>query len=124
MERIRNAAISACVSSRSSRDILVDEVGKGAWSTAAGYLAQVSTSPASSVVDFEAWPKAGAEWNRAVATLASVVAADRWDIRCPSTTLALAYVARRRLAGYVMLTLQVWGTRRRASCWFAKQAAV
>ena len=92
----------AVVGDGSSRDTLLAEVGNGVWSTADGHLGQLSTSSASSVVDFEAWPKAGAERDRAAAALASVVAADRWDVRCLSTTLALAYVARGRMAGCVM----------------------
>ncbi len=92
----------AVVGDGSSGDILVAEAGQGAWSLGPGDPARLSTSRLSLTVDFDAWPKAGAERDRAAAQLAAAVGADRWDVRCLSTTLTLAYVARGRLAGCVM----------------------
>lgn len=92
----------AVVGDGSSGDILVAEAGNSCWSAGSGSLSRLWTSQRSLTVDFGAWPKAGAGRDRAAAQLAAAVGADRWDVRCLGTTLALAHVARGRLAGCVM----------------------
>ncbi len=85
----------------SNGDVLVAELGKGAWRVRGGDAEPLSTSRSSMVVDFGAWPAAGPARDAAAHTVAAAIRADRWDIRSFATTLGLAYVAAGRLAGYV-----------------------
>ena len=80
----------------------VAELGKGAWTLTDGGQIRLSASADSRILDFEAWPTAGPERDRAANVVAAAIAADQWDIRCFSSTLALALVAQGRIAGCVL----------------------
>jgi fructose-1,6-bisphosphatase/inositol monophosphatase family enzyme len=54
------------------------------------------------MVDFEAWPKSGPERAKAARDVAEAIRLDRWDVRCLSTTLSLAYVATGQVASCVL----------------------
>lgn len=86
----------------SNGDVLVAEVGRGAWRVREGESTPLATSAASLIVDFEAWPKVGPERDRAAHVVADAVALDRWDVRCFSTTLAVAHVATGQTTGCVL----------------------
>ncbi|MGH8979503.1 MAG: inositol monophosphatase family protein [Acidimicrobiales bacterium] len=85
-------------------DVLVAELGRGAWRVRDDATAPVllATSPSSLVVDFGAWPKAGSERDRAARQVAAIARADRWDVRSFATTLSLAWVAGGRIAACVL----------------------
>src|SRR5487761_2272550 len=80
------------------------ELGKGAWTLTDGVQIQLSASADSRIVDFEAWPVAGPERDRAATVVAAAIAADQWDIRCLSSTLALVLVAQGRIAACMLFS--------------------
>jgi len=92
----------AVVGDGSGGDVLVAERGKGAWRLRGDATEPLSTSRASMVVDFGAFPAAGPARAVAAESVAAAIRADRWDIRSFATTLGLAYLAAGMLAGYVL----------------------
>lgn len=93
---------ASAVGDGSTGDILVAEVGGGAWVLHGLDRRRLETSDESQTIDFEAWPRPGGERDRAAQSMAKAISSDRWDIRCFSSTLSLAYVAAGRLAGCVL----------------------
>jgi myo-inositol-1(or 4)-monophosphatase len=83
-------------------DIHVAELGNGAWTLSEGARTRIKVSADSRIVDFEGWPSFGPERDRAAEVVATAIAADHWDIRFFSTTLALALVAQGGIAGCVL----------------------
>lgn len=83
-------------------EVLIAEAGRGAWRVQEDRTTPLATSDSSSIVDFEAWPKAGPDRDRAAHQFATAIAADCWEVRCFSTTLSLALVATGQVAGCVM----------------------
>ena len=96
---------ASVVGDGSTGDVLVAEVGKGAWRLSDNDRAALTTSDSSLIVDFEAWPKSGPERVQAARAMADAIARNRWDIRCFSTTLSLAKVATGQIAVCVLLLL-------------------
>jgi myo-inositol-1(or 4)-monophosphatase len=92
----------AVVGDGSTGDILVAEFGNGAWRLGQGQPTALSTTPSSLILDFGANPKAGPDRDRAALAMAEAIRRDRWDVRCLSTTLSLAYVAAGKIAGCVL----------------------
>jgi len=93
----------AVVGDGSTGDVLVAELGRGVWRVRGGEAAApLSASTSSLVVDVGAWPAAGSGRKEAAGQFADAVAADRWDLRCFSTTLSLALVASGQIAGCVL----------------------
>ncbi|MGH8988297.1 MAG: inositol monophosphatase family protein [Acidimicrobiales bacterium] len=84
-------------------DVVVAERGNRAWRVDEAGLGPLSTSSSSLIVDFGAWPRSGPARERGARVLAAAIRADRWDVRCLSTTLALVYVAAGQIAGCVLL---------------------
>ncbi len=97
-----NRIALAVVGDGSTGDVFVAEADRGAWRVSGDTLEPLSTSASSLVVDFGGWPKAGPERGLAASGLAAAVQADRWDVRCLSTTLSLVYVATAQIAGSVL----------------------
>ena len=93
---------ASVVGDGSTGDVLVAEAGKGARRVRADQQSLLAASDSSSIVDFGAWPKAGPDRDRAAQSLAAAIAADRWDVRCFSTTLSLALVATGQVAACVL----------------------
>jgi myo-inositol-1(or 4)-monophosphatase len=85
-----------------SNSTYVAERGRGASTLGGGEDSKLRPSKASRVVDFEAWPAKGAARDRAAAVLARSISIDTWDIRCLSTTLSLAYVAKGQIAATLL----------------------
>lgn len=86
----------------STGELHVAELGNGAWTISDGSQARINASAASRIVDFEGWPLAGPERDRAAEVVAAAIASDRWDVRSFSTTLAFALIARGGIAGCVL----------------------
>jgi myo-inositol-1(or 4)-monophosphatase len=86
----------------STGEVLAAELGRGAWRVRGHEQVSLMTSDSSSIVDFEAWPKSRRAREGAARIAADAIASDRWDVRCLSTTLSLAYVATGQLAGCVL----------------------
>jgi myo-inositol-1(or 4)-monophosphatase len=88
----------------STGDVLVAELGNGAWRVRDDGSVPLSTSTANLVVDFGAWPKAEPDRDKAAREVAEAIRSDRWDVRCFSTTLCLAYVASGQIAACVLFS--------------------
>jgi myo-inositol-1(or 4)-monophosphatase len=80
-------------------DVLVAEVGGGAWRVREDGPEPLATSTSSLIVDLGAWPKEAPAREHAARHVAEAIRSDRWDVRCFSTTLSLAYVAAGQIAG-------------------------
>lgn len=98
----RTEVAVSVVGDGSTGDVLVAELGRGAWRLHGDRPERLSTSGASMVVDFGAFPAAGPAREVAGRTVAAAIRADRWDVRSFATTLGLAYLAAGKLAGYVL----------------------
>ena len=83
----------------SNGDVLVAEVGRGAWRVLDDGSEQLAASTSSLIVDLGAWPRAASARAQAARGVAEAIRSDRWDVRCFSTTLSLAYVATGQIAG-------------------------
>ncbi len=92
----------AVVGDGSNGHVLVAQAGDGAWRAGERGLRPLSTSDSSLVVDVGAWPAPGARREAAARRVAEAIDSDRWDVRCLSTTLALAYVATGQIAACVL----------------------
>ncbi len=100
---VENGSVTiAVVGDGSSGDVFVAEAGNGAWRLGQRGPVALSTTPASLILDFGANPKAGPDRDRAARVVAEAIRRDRWDVRCLSTTLSLAYVAAGQIAGCVL----------------------
>jgi myo-inositol-1(or 4)-monophosphatase len=86
----------------STGDVLCAEAQAGAWRVSADRREPLVVGAESLVMDFGAWPKPAAERSAAARHLALAVELDRWDVRCFSTTLSLAYVATGQIAGCLL----------------------
>lgn len=96
--------VLSVVGDGSTGDVLVAELGSGAWRVRDDGTVPLSTSTSNLVVDFGAWPKAEPDREKAARGLAEAIRMDRWDVRCLSTTLCLAYVASGQIAGCVLFS--------------------
>jgi myo-inositol-1(or 4)-monophosphatase len=94
--------VVAVVGDGSTGELHIAERGRGAWSLRADLLVPLSVDAGSQVVDFEGWPPPGGQRDRAARFVTAGFTANHWDIRCLSSTLALAYVAAGRLAACVL----------------------
>lgn len=92
----------AVVGDGSTGDVLVAEVGAGAWRLSRGEPVALTTTPVSLILDFGSNPKAAPDRDCAALAVAEAIRRDRWDVRCLSTTLSLAYVAAGQIAGCVL----------------------
>ncbi len=100
---VENGRVSiGVVGDGSTGDVLVAEVGLGTWRLGRGVPEALSTTPVSLILDFGANPKAGTHRDAAALAVAEVIRRDRWEYRCLSTTLSLAYVAAGQIAGCVL----------------------
>jgi myo-inositol-1(or 4)-monophosphatase len=94
----------AVVGNPPANEILVAELGQGAWVVRRDDLDPIAVSDRSQTVVFEdshADPQP-ARRERAAHATAAAITAFRWELRMLSTTLALPYVAVGRVAGYVL----------------------
>jgi myo-inositol-1(or 4)-monophosphatase len=94
--------VVSVVGNGSTGDVLVAEAGNGAWRLREEGSNPLSTSASSLIVDFGAWPTAGPEREKVATDVAEAISSDRWDVRCFSTTLSLAYVATGQVASCVL----------------------
>ena len=94
----RRVAVSV-VGDGSNGDVLVAEAGRGAWRALEDGREPLAASTSSLIVDLGAWSKAPAAREQAARGVAEAIRSDRWDVRCFSTTLSLAYVATGQIAG-------------------------
>lgn len=100
---VENGCVTiAVVGDGSTGDVLIAEVGSGAWRLGEGGPTALSTTPTSLILDFGANPTVGPDRDRAALSMAEAIRQDRWDVRCLSTTLSLAYVAAGQIAGCVL----------------------
>jgi len=93
---------ASAVADGASGDLYAAERGRGAWRLSAGQPERLRASGASGLVSLDpnlAGPDELRAFGQAFAI--RVVAAGRWDVRMLATTLAMAYVARGRLAAAV-----------------------
>jgi len=94
--------VLGAVGDGSTREVLVAELGMDAFSKGDGDWRAISTSEESKTIVIDGWPTGGAERERAGRFVAKAINANRWDIRSLSTTLAFAYLAEGRVAGYIL----------------------
>jgi myo-inositol-1(or 4)-monophosphatase len=99
---VEQGAVSISVVGDGSTGAIYEaERERGAWSVG-DIPKRLFTSDASQTVDFEAWPRPGANRDRAALLAAAAIQANHWDIRFLSTTLSLAYVASGRLSACIL----------------------
>jgi myo-inositol-1(or 4)-monophosphatase len=99
----RKIVLSA-VGDGSTGEISVAESGVGAFMKGTGGWHKLRSSPESKIVAVDGWPAERVMRRRAGELASDVVAANKWDVRSLSTTLALAYLASGRIAGYVLFS--------------------
>lgn len=83
-------------------DVLLAEHGNGAWRLRHGQSERLTARASSRILDLGAWPVRGPLREAAARAAAETIAADRWDVRCFSTSLSIAYVATGQVAGCVL----------------------
>jgi myo-inositol-1(or 4)-monophosphatase len=96
------AVTIAVVGDPSTGEVVVAEVGRGAWVLRDGSVQATRCSGASQTIVIEDSHASAERRSTAAEFVASVVRVDRWDLRSFSTTLSLAYVATGRVAAYVL----------------------
>ncbi len=94
----RRVAVSV-IGDGSNGDVLMAEAGRGAWRALEDGWEPLAASTSSLIVDLGAWSKSPAAREQAARGVAEAIRSDRWDVRCFSTTLSLAYVATGQIAG-------------------------
>ena len=94
----------AVVGDGSSGTVLVAQRGMGAWSLGDQPPIRLVASGESRIVDLEGWPAPGRDRDRAAEIAAAAIRRDRFDVRCLSTTLSLAYVAAGRIASCLLFS--------------------
>jgi myo-inositol-1(or 4)-monophosphatase len=92
----------AAVGDPSTDDLLVAELGGGAWSVDDGRRLQATEESRTIVIEDSHADLDPARRDLAADTVAAAIRAFRWDIRALSTSLALPYVAAGRASGYVL----------------------
>lgn len=97
--------VASVVGDGSNGDVLVAELGRGAWRLHGDDAVRLATSASSLVVDVGAWPPGGPARDTAALGLAEAVRRDLWDVRSLATTLSLAYVASGQIAGCVLFAM-------------------
>ena len=93
---------ASVVGDGSSGDLLVAEVNGHAWRIHGDDVTRLAASESSLIIDFGACPKTSPDRDDAARTIGAAIARDRWDVRCFSTTLSLAFVATGQVAACVL----------------------
>jgi myo-inositol-1(or 4)-monophosphatase len=100
---VEGGEISVSVVGDPSTDgIDVAERGRGAWRLKDGARTRLAAGDQSRTVVVEDGKSTGGRRERAARFMATVIRADRWDVRSLGTTLASPYVAAGRIAAYVV----------------------
>jgi myo-inositol-1(or 4)-monophosphatase len=86
----------------STGDLIVAEVGRGAWALNDGSWRSLSCSAESQTLVIEDSHAQGTRRRQAASFVAGVILADRWDLRSLSSTVSLAYLAAGRVSAYVL----------------------
>lgn len=99
----RDRVVASAVGDASTGEILLAELGRGAWARSDGSQRRLTVTADSQTIIVEEGRATGARREQAARFAAAAIRADRWDVRSLSTTLSLAYVAAGRAAAYVVL---------------------
>jgi myo-inositol-1(or 4)-monophosphatase len=95
------APVLAVVGDPSTDELLVAQVGGGAWALARhGGARRLRADDSSRTLIVEDGKSTGERRERAARFFAAAVRADRWDLRTLSSTLSSAYVAAGRVSAY------------------------
>ena len=92
----------AAVGDPSRGEVAYAERGSGAWSLKDGTLTSLTVAEESRTIVVEEGKSSGPARERAARYFASVIRADRWDLRSLGSTLAMAYLAAGRVSAYVV----------------------
>jgi len=92
----------AAVGDASTGEILAAQQGKGAWAVDGGQARRLAASDEARVIVVEPGKAVGARRDHAARFTAAMISADRFDVCAFGTTLAAAYVATGRVAGYAL----------------------
>jgi len=96
----------AVIGDPSTDEVHVAERGRGAWALGQGGRRELTAGDESRTIVIEDGKSTGARREHAARVTAAAIRADRWHFRSLGTTLALPYVAARRISAYAVF----WAT--------------
>jgi myo-inositol-1(or 4)-monophosphatase len=98
----RGEVTAAAVGDPSRREVLVAELGRGAWVRRGGTYERIAVSTDNDTVVIEDGKTGGPRRAHAGRFMAATIGADRWDFRSLGTTLSFAYLAAGRVSAYAV----------------------